>query len=55
MTEEQIERRVESRMDSLDARLMSGRLSQAEYDAETRKLSRWADEQYKRVSESAVR
>ena len=32
MTEDQIERWVERHMDSLDAALMAGRLSQREYD-----------------------
>lgn len=49
MTEEQIERIAESRMDSLDSRLMSGKLSQSEYDAETRKLNRWCEDQYKQI------
>lgn len=43
-TEDQIERIVELRMDGLDARLMNGTLSQAEYDDKTRRLSRWADQ-----------
>lgn len=43
MTEEQIELAVERAMDALDRRLMSSALTQAEYDAEVRKLSRWAD------------
>ena len=46
MTEAQIENTVERRTDRLDAALMDGRLSQAEYDAEMRALSAWADAQY---------
>jgi hypothetical protein len=49
MTEEQIERRVERAMDRLDARLMSGRLSQAEYDREVVALDKWALQQARYV------
>jgi hypothetical protein len=45
MSEEQIERAVESRTNALDRRLMRGAITQAEYDAEMRALSRWADQQ----------
>jgi hypothetical protein len=47
MTEDKIERRVERAMDRLDARLMSGRLSQAEYDREVVILDKWASQQYR--------
>lgn len=50
MTEDQIERRVEMIMDSLDARLMSGSLSQSEYDQEVKRLNDWAEEQYRILS-----
>jgi hypothetical protein len=46
MTEDQIERRVERAMDRLDAKLMSGRLSQAEYDHEVVILDKWALQQH---------
>lgn len=46
MTEDQIERRVEMIMDSLDARLMSGSLSQSDYDQEVKRLNDWAERQY---------
>lgn len=42
MTEEQIERSVERKMDALDARLMAGKLTQSEYDAEVSGLHDWA-------------
>ncbi len=45
MTEDQIERKVERAMDRLDARFMSGRLSQAEYDREVVILDKWASQQ----------
>jgi hypothetical protein len=46
MTEEQIERAVERATDRLDARLMNGTLTQAEYDAAIKELSDWADKAY---------
>lgn len=46
MTEDQIERRVEMIMDSLDARLMSGCLSQSDYDQEVKRLRAWEESQY---------
>jgi hypothetical protein len=46
MTEEQIERSVERRVDSADRALMNGHLSQAEYDAHMADINRWADAQY---------
>jgi hypothetical protein len=42
MTEEQIERAVERKMDGLDRRLMRGELTQAEYDREVCALDAWA-------------
>jgi hypothetical protein len=49
MTEDQIERRVERAMDRLDARLMSGRLSQVEYDRAIVALDKWASQQARSV------
>jgi hypothetical protein len=46
MTEDQIERRVERVMDALDARLMDGRLSRADYDREVIILDKWASQQH---------
>jgi hypothetical protein len=48
MTEDQIERRVERIMDTLDARLMSGSLSQSDYDQEVKRLRAWAERQYQK-------
>jgi hypothetical protein len=42
MTEEQIERRVEIMVDHLDRLLMSGQMTQGDYDAAMRELDRWA-------------
>jgi len=50
MTEDQIERRV----DLLDSMLMSGRLTQAEYDEEMKRLHNWADDQYRILSREAA-
>lgn len=50
MTEDQIERRVERTMDSLDHRLLSGKLSQADYDREVVCLDKWAQQQVRRAA-----
>jgi hypothetical protein len=50
MSEEKIERQVESKMDSLDRQLMSGRLSQREYDQKVKDLNKWAEQQYELLS-----
>lgn len=44
MTEEQIERHVEAAMDALDRRFLKGAMRQEEYDAEVRRIDRWAKE-----------
>lgn len=46
MTEGQIERMVEREFDRLDARLMSGKISQAEYDAESKRINARASAAY---------
>jgi hypothetical protein len=45
MTEEQIERAVERKVDNLDARFMAtgSTMTQAEYDAASAEILRWAD------------
>ena len=45
--EEYIERTVERTTDRYDARLMSGRWTQAEYDAAISDLAKWAEDQYR--------
>ena len=45
MTEEQIERSVERKFDSLDRRLMAGTLTQEEYNREAERIRRWADKE----------
>lgn len=46
MTEDQIERRVEVRVDAADRAFMAKRLSQAQYDVILNDIAKWADEQY---------
>jgi hypothetical protein len=46
MTEDQIERAVERKIDRLDARFTSAQLTQQEYDAEMKSISNWATAQY---------
>jgi hypothetical protein len=47
MTEDQIERRVEQTMNSLDRRLVANALTQAEYDREVKVLDRWPSQQFR--------
>jgi hypothetical protein len=46
MTEDQIERAVERKVDALDAIFMAGTITQTEYDSRMRDISDWADRQY---------
>lgn len=46
MTEEQIECSVERKFDSLDRRLMAGKLTQEEYDRAADDIHRWAENEY---------
>lgn len=46
MTEDQIERRVEKMTDHLDRCLMSGAMTQRDYDKNMRELNRWSEAQY---------
>jgi len=48
MTEHQIERAVERRIDTLDAAFLDGWYTQNEYDRHMAAIRAWADEQYKR-------
>jgi uncharacterized membrane protein len=43
MTKDHIERIAERLIDMLDARFMAGKITQAQYDAEMRQISQWAD------------
>ncbi len=47
MTEEEIERVIERKMDALDARFMMRTMTQAEYDAAVRRLNEWTDVKYR--------
>lgn len=46
MTEDQIEREVEKRVDRLDRNFMNSFMTQADYDAAMRAIDRWAEYQY---------
>lgn len=46
MTEDQIERIVERETDRLDARFMTGKIDQEEYDREIVILDKWASQQF---------
>ncbi len=48
MTEDQIERRVETSTNAIDASFMAGRITQEQYDKQMRELAEWADKQSKR-------
>jgi hypothetical protein len=50
MTEDQIERSVELKTNAADNALMSGRMTQAEYDAHMREITRWADNMVERTA-----
>jgi hypothetical protein len=45
LTEEQVESIVERHMDKLDKQLMSGKLTQQEYDHEVMVMDKWACQQ----------
>ena len=47
MTEDQIETRVERRIDRIDRDYMSGLSCAADYDAAMQTIRSWADEQYR--------
>ena len=49
MTEEQIERTAQIRMDALDRRLLNGELRQDNYDRLVVLLDEWAKAQYDRL------
>jgi len=46
LTDDQIETRVEKVVDRLDARFMSGKMSQDTYDTAQRRLAHWASDRY---------
>lgn len=50
MTEEQIERAVERKFNTLDARFLGTAMTQAEYDAETTAINIWAEQERLRSS-----
>lgn len=52
MSEEEIERSVESKMNALDRKFMNTAMTQAEYDAEVRKINEWAENEYRTLRKS---
>jgi hypothetical protein len=46
MTENQIERRTESMINSLDRTFMNTSMSQEEYDSKMAEIRKWADTEY---------
>ena len=49
-TEDQIERSVERKFNSIDRRLMAGELTQEEYDAEAIRIRKWAEDQFSKLA-----
>lgn len=49
LTEDQIERVVEKRTDTLDEEFLSGKMKQAAYDANCKALDEWATREYART------
>lgn len=54
LTEEQIERRAEIRMDRLDALLMNETMTQDDYDEATELLDQWCEQQYALLRKETV-
>jgi len=50
MTNEQIERIIETRTNAADNALMSGRMTQKQYDLHMRALNRWADRKMEKAA-----
>ena len=46
VTEEMIERAVESKVNSLDRKFMKSDMTQEDYDQKMREINEWADAQY---------
>jgi hypothetical protein len=54
LTEQEIELKAERAMDRLDARLMSGRLSQSDYNREVSTLDKWLQAQYDAIDREFI-
>jgi hypothetical protein len=46
LTEDQIERKVESAIDRLDRHLLSNQITQEQYDRDIVSIDKWAEQQY---------
>jgi hypothetical protein len=53
LTENQIESIVERQINKLDAQLMSGKLTQSEYDHEVMIVDKWASQQHEHLKDYA--
>jgi hypothetical protein len=53
LTETQIEDIVERQIDKLDDKLLSGKLTQSEYDYEVSIIDKWANQQYEHSKETS--
>jgi hypothetical protein len=49
MSEDQIERAVERKVDQLDQRYQTGQIDERQYDAEMKKIDLWANSMYRKV------
>ena len=49
MTENQIERIVESKTDSLDREYLSGKIDSSEYDTRCQEIKTWAETEYSKI------
>jgi phage-related minor tail protein len=52
MTEDQIERKAERHMDQLDQQLLTGSITQEEYDEETREIEKWVQDELRMILSS---
>ena len=50
MTEDQLERSYESKMDRLDNGFLTGKYDNSQYDRELRKLNNWVDSQRRKYN-----
>jgi hypothetical protein len=46
LTEDQIERKVESAIDRLDRHLLTNQITQEQYDRDMLAIDKWAEQQY---------
>jgi len=54
LTEDQIERKVESAIDRLDRHLLSNQITQEQYDRDIVSIDKWAQQQYEHSKSMGV-